>query len=151
MFGLLERKLSELWNIIIVMAFECLYVCLLCLSFAVLLCLNCAFNILNGVKDFCKSSCEHYDDLGGSPTFCLLLGRCWTTGGGLWDKIRRELYADGRVIQNVIVFVLLLLLFCKTFKVPQHNVHSKPPVRYSRSAVFYCPAIPRTLPVRLLP
>jgi len=35
-----------------------------CLIFEILLCLNCAFNILNQVSDFCQSSCEHYDDHG---------------------------------------------------------------------------------------
>jgi len=72
MIGLMERKLSEIWNIIIVMAFECLNVCLLCLFFGILLSLNCAFNILNGVRDLRKSSCESYDDFGGSPSLCLL-------------------------------------------------------------------------------
>ena len=49
--GYKERKLSEVWNIITFMVFECLYVCLLCLTFAFLLCLNSGFNILNVLKD----------------------------------------------------------------------------------------------------
>ena len=36
------------------------------------MCLNCAFKILNEVKDFCKSSCEYCDNLEDSPTLCLL-------------------------------------------------------------------------------
>jgi hypothetical protein len=72
MICFMESKLSEMWNII--MAFECPSLCvfLLSLRLGIRLCLNCASNILNGVEDFCKSSIEHYDDLGGSPTLCLL-------------------------------------------------------------------------------
>jgi hypothetical protein len=61
LMGFVEREFCEMWNIIIAMALQCLSVCL-----------NCAFNILKKGQDFCKSSCEHYDDLAGSPTFCLL-------------------------------------------------------------------------------
>jgi hypothetical protein len=61
LMGFMESEFSEMWNIIIAMAFQCLSVCL-----------NCAFNILNQVQDFYKSSCENYDELGGGPTLCLL-------------------------------------------------------------------------------
>ena len=37
------------------------------LTFAILSCLNCASKISNEVNDFCKSSFEHYGDLGDSP------------------------------------------------------------------------------------
>jgi hypothetical protein len=102
MIGYLGKE--AFWNVKYYhcVAFECLYVCLLCLTFGILLCLHCTFNILNQVNDFCKSSCEHYDDIEVSPTLCLCLWRCWTIGVGRRDTIRRELYRELCVIRSVI-------------------------------------------------
>jgi len=73
MIGFMETTLSEMWSIIIVMVLECLCVCLLCLNFRVLLCLNCAFKIPNELRNISANPrCEHYDDLGDSQTLCLL-------------------------------------------------------------------------------
>ena len=43
---------------------------------------------------------------GANRHYVCRLRRCWNTGGGLWDKIRWELYRDLRVIRNVLTFIV---------------------------------------------
>ena len=70
--GLMESELSGIWIIVIGMAFECLYTCMLRLTLRMILWRCCEFNSLNEVQIFSKSSCEYYNDHGGSSISCLL-------------------------------------------------------------------------------
>jgi len=104
--GLMERKFSEMWNVIIVMACECLCVCLLCLNFEILLCWIVCLTFWTEWVISASPTVNIMMTMAGSLTLYLLcvarLNRWrWPVRQ---DKV--ELHTDWRVVSNVIVFIV---------------------------------------------